>query len=160
MASQKKSAGLPQMNEEEMRQQLAVQQFSSAQREVQMLAGRVAEMGIQKSEIEQVMGILKSVPKERRTWFSVDGVLVEMTAHTVIPKLMEQAGHLSKQIHDVSKDVDNKQNMLADFAIKEKLVVPVYKDEKKNRKYIECTVINCHTPSSHHSSARMLSTTY
>ena len=128
-----KGSGIPQASEEEVRQQLAVQQFSSAQREVQMLATRIAEMDMQKSEMEQVIEILKSVPKDRKTWYSVDGVLVEMTADTVIPKLYEQKAHLSKQIDQVTKDVDNKKEMLADFAIKQKLVVPVYKDDKKNK---------------------------
>ena len=134
MASVQQKSTIPQASDEEMRQQIAVQQFTSAQREVQMLATRIHEMEMQQSEIAQVMEILKSVPKSRRTWFSVDGVLVEMTAHTVMPKLFEQKAHLSKQIDDVTKDVDNKKTMLADFAIKEKLVVPVYKDaNKKNQ---------------------------
>ena len=121
MAAEAKSnanAAIPQASEEEVRQQLAVQQFSAAQREVQMLATRVAEMEMQKSEMEQVIEILKTVPKDRRTWYSVDGVLVEMTADETIPKLHEQKAYLSKQIDDVSKDVDNKKEMLADFAIK------------------------------------------
>eukprot|EP00486_Rosalina_sp_Unknown_P007158 CAMPEP_0201574992 /NCGR_PEP_ID=MMETSP0190_2-20130828/19879_1 /ASSEMBLY_ACC=CAM_ASM_000263 /TAXON_ID=37353 /ORGANISM="Rosalina sp." /LENGTH=134 /DNA_ID=CAMNT_0048004031 /DNA_START=62 /DNA_END=463 /DNA_ORIENTATION=- len=132
MAAEAKSdANIPQASEDEVRQQLAVQQFSAAQREVQMLATRVAEMEMQSSEMEQVIEILKTVPKDRRTWYSVDGVLVEMTAGQTIPKLYEQRAHLSKQIDDVTKDVDNKKEMLADFAIKQKLVVPVYKDDKK-----------------------------
>merc|ERR1712130_716078 len=101
-----------------MRQQLAVQQFSSAQREVQTLATRVAEMEMQKSEMNQVIEILKSVPKDRRTWFSVDGVLVEMTAHTVIPRLMEQRAHLNKSIEEVSNDVDQKKKYVGRFCDK------------------------------------------
>eukprot|EP00485_Elphidium_margaritaceum_P009087 CAMPEP_0202688306 /NCGR_PEP_ID=MMETSP1385-20130828/3828_1 /ASSEMBLY_ACC=CAM_ASM_000861 /TAXON_ID=933848 /ORGANISM="Elphidium margaritaceum" /LENGTH=132 /DNA_ID=CAMNT_0049343243 /DNA_START=12 /DNA_END=410 /DNA_ORIENTATION=+ len=122
---------IPQANEEEVRQQLAVQQFSAAQRELQALASRLAEMEMQKTEMEQVLEILKSAPKNRRAWYSVDGVLVEMTAETVIPRLYEQSAHVSKSIDDLSKDVDNKKEILADFAIKEKLVVPVYKDQSK-----------------------------
>merc|ERR1712129_474601 len=76
----------------------------------------------------RVMDILKTVPKSRRAWVSVDGVLVEMTAHTVLPKLYQQKSHFAKQIDDVAADVELKKTMLADFAIKEKLVVPVYKD--------------------------------
>merc|ERR1712228_279118 len=94
----------------------------------------MGEMDMQKSEMEQVIAILKTVPKDRRTWFSQDGVLIEMTADTVIPKLMDQKALLCKQIDDTSKDVDNKQNLLADFAIKEKLVTPVYKEGLKKRK--------------------------
>ena len=133
MAAVQQKANIPQVSDEEMRQQIAVQQFTSAQREVQMLATRIHEMEMQQSEMSQVMEILKSVPKTRRTWFSVDGVLVEMTAHTVLPKLYEQKAHLQKQIDDTTKDVENKKTMLADFAIKEKLVVPVYKDGKQKQ---------------------------
>ena len=82
-AEQKQAPVIPQMNEEEVRQQLAVQQFSSAQRQVQALSGRVLEMEMQRSEIAQVIEILKAVPKERRTWYSQDGVLVEMTLRSI-----------------------------------------------------------------------------
>ena len=133
---------IPQASEDEVRQQLAMQQFSQAQKEVQMLATRCAEMQLQQSEIEQVMEILKSVPKERRCWYSVDGVLVEMTADTVLPKLFEQKAHVLKKIDEVSKDVDNKNDMLAEFAIKNKLVKPIYKDDNKNKKSPQLKSIN------------------
>ena len=133
MASEEKAPVIPQVSEEEMRQQLAMQNFTRGQKEVQMLATRAAEMEMQKTEMEQVIEILKSVPKDRRTWFSQDGILIEMTAHTVIPKLMDQKALLCKQMDDTSKEVDSKQNLLADFAIKEKLITPVYKEGDKKK---------------------------
>lgn len=134
MAEEQKAPAIPNVSEEEMRQQIAMQNFTRGQKEVQMLATRAAEMEMQKSEMEQVIEILKTVPKDRRTWFSQDGILIEMTADTTIPRLMDQKAMLCKQIDDTSKDVDSKQNLLADFAIKEKLITPVYKDDKNKPK--------------------------
>eukprot|EP01084_Bolivina_argentea_P247946 414777_1 len=91
-------------------------------------------MQLNQSEIEQVMEILKSAPKDRRCWYSVDGVLVEMTADTILPKLFERKAHVLKEIDEITKDVDRKQGMLADFAIKNKLIKPVYKNDPKNKK--------------------------
>lgn len=109
-------------NEEALQQQLALQQFSAAQTEISQLSQQISEFEIEKKEMEEVMSLVKKVEKERKCFYNVDGILIEMTADDVLPKLHENIMYLTRQVDTLAKECETKQTLLADFAIKKGLV--------------------------------------
>lgn len=115
-----------------MAQSYAINQFTSGQQQIQIIANKLLEMEMKQKEAEQVIQILTKVPKERRCWYSMDGILIEMTVDEVLPKLFDNLAILKRDINSMAKEIDSKKDMLAEYALRQKLIQPIYKTGTTN----------------------------
>ena len=104
--------------EAQIQREYALRQFMTVQNEIRVQSGQIATMEIEKKECEEVLKILNSINNpERRCWYSIDGTLVEMNIREVLPRLNNDLHLKTNDIQTLTKQVEKKQSLLAQFAI-------------------------------------------
>mmetsp|Transcript_55803 Transcript_55803/g.92687 ORF Transcript_55803/g.92687 Transcript_55803/m.92687 type:complete len:123 (+) Transcript_55803:16-384(+) len=95
-----------------------LQQFHNKRSELQAYSQRLGELEMNQREHNLVITALEKLPRERRCFRLVGGVLVERTVNEVEPALRKNLEKLAEVIQNMEDDMKVKEDELAAFATK------------------------------------------
>eukprot|EP00002_Diphylleia_rotans_P006398 TRINITY_DN1578_c0_g1_i1.p1 TRINITY_DN1578_c0_g1~~TRINITY_DN1578_c0_g1_i1.p1 ORF type:complete len:135 (-),score=41.22 TRINITY_DN1578_c0_g1_i1:229-633(-) len=100
-----------------------IQKFQTLRSEVQTLSQKIAELDSERSEHALVLDATASLPKDRKCYRLVGGVLVERTLAEVMPAVEKNRDQIATVVKQLSETLQRKQEELNTHVVKYKISI-------------------------------------
>ncbi|GMI03330.1 hypothetical protein TrLO_g13973 [Triparma laevis f. longispina] len=99
-------------------QQQVIQTFKQMENECRQFVTKISELEQERNEHDLVIKTLTPLPKERKAFRLVGGVLVERSVETVLPSVQENRENLVKVLTNLNDMLEKRSKETYEFKVK------------------------------------------
>ncbi|EEY55520.1 prefoldin subunit 2, putative [Phytophthora infestans T30-4] len=94
---------------EHITEQQVVATYKSLRAEVRQMAEKISELDVETTEHNRVIQTLNELPKDRKTYRMVGGVLVERTVQEVLPAVTANRDGIAQLLSQLNENIKQKE---------------------------------------------------